>query len=87
MIGLQMLELSKGIKEMKGILYGNGEDDPCEEACKQLTKEFFKKNTDTFRQFIVCLQYVNLDVRQYVYILKKKKILLITFCLSKNHHF
>jgi hypothetical protein len=25
MIGLQMVELSKGIKEMKGILYGNGE--------------------------------------------------------------
>uniref|UniRef100_C6JSI0 MO25-like protein n=1 Tax=Sorghum bicolor TaxID=4558 RepID=C6JSI0_SORBI len=62
----RMLELSKGIKEMKGILYGNGEDDPCEEACKQLTKEFFKKNTDTFRQFIVCLQYVNLDTQKDV---------------------
>jgi len=72
MIGLQMVELSKGIKEMKGILYGNGEEDPCEEACKQLTKEFFKKNTDTFRQLIVSLQYVDLEVRQYLKILKKK---------------
>jgi len=86
MIGLQMVELSKGIKEMKGILYGNGEEDPCEEACKQLTKEFFKKNTDTFRQLIVSLQYVDLEVRQYLKILKKK-ILLITFCSSKKHHF
>ena len=86
MIGLQMVELSKGIKEMKGILYGNGEEDPCEEACKQLTKEFFRKNTDTFRQLIVSLQYVDLEVRQYLKILKKK-ILLITFCSSKKHHF
>jgi len=86
MIGLQMVELSKGIKEMKGILFGNGEEDPCEEACKQLTKEFFKKNTDTFRQLIVCLQYVDLEVRQYLKILKKK-ILQITFCSSQKHHF
>ncbi|KAG0534112.1 hypothetical protein BDA96_04G251000 [Sorghum bicolor] len=74
----RMLELSKGIKEMKGILYGNGADDPCEEACKQLTKEFFKKNTDTFRQFIVCLQYVNLDtqndVTQVIANLQRQKV-------------
>lgn len=83
MIGLQMVELSKGIKEMKGILYGNGEEDPCEEACKQLTKEFFKKNTDTFRQLIFCLQCVDLEVRQYILVLKN----LIIIFFSKKHHF
>ncbi|XP_066357397.1 putative MO25-like protein At5g47540 isoform X3 [Miscanthus floridulus] len=74
----RMVELSKGIKEMKGILYGNGEEDPCEEACKQLTKEFFKKNNDTFRQLIVCLQYVDLetqkDVTQVIANLQRQKV-------------
>ncbi|CAD6202306.1 unnamed protein product [Miscanthus lutarioriparius] len=74
----RMVELSKGIKEMKGILYGNGEEDPCEEACKQLTKEFFKKNTDTFRQLIVSLQYVDLetqkDVTQVIANLQRQKV-------------
>uniref|UniRef100_A0A804LEH1 MO25-like protein n=1 Tax=Zea mays TaxID=4577 RepID=A0A804LEH1_MAIZE len=74
----RMVELSKEVKEMKGILYGNGEEDPCEEACKQLTKEFFKKDTDTFRQLIVCLQYVDLetqkDITQVIANLQRQKV-------------
>ncbi|KAJ1298583.1 hypothetical protein BS78_01G464700 [Paspalum vaginatum] len=74
----RMVELSKSIKEMKGILYGNGEEDPCDEACKQLTKEFFKKNIDTFRQIIVCLQYLDLeiqkDVTQVIANLQRQKV-------------
>jgi calcium binding protein 39 len=59
-----MIELNKSVKEMKVILYGNGEEDPCDEACKKLTKEFFKKDTDIFRHLITCLPQLDLEVSQ-----------------------
>lgn len=57
---LQMLELSKVIRELKSILYGNSESEPVSEACAQLTQEFFKENT--LRLLIVCLPKLNLEV-------------------------
>ncbi|CAN6302112.1 unnamed protein product [Urochloa humidicola] len=62
----KMTDLSKSIKDMKAILYGNGEQDPCDEACRQLTKEFFKKNNDIFRQLIICLPQLDLDTQKDV---------------------
>ncbi|RLN42815.1 putative MO25-like protein [Panicum miliaceum] len=74
----RMTELSKSIKEMKVILYGNGEEDPCDEACKQLTKEVFKKNVDVFRQLVVCLPRLDLetqkDVTQVIANLQRQKV-------------
>ncbi|KAG2543109.1 putative MO25-like protein At5g47540 [Panicum virgatum] len=74
----RMTELTKSIKEMKVILYGNGEEDPCDEACKQLTKEFFKKNVDVFRQLVVCLPHLDLetqkDVTQVIANLQRQKV-------------
>ncbi|KAG2554407.1 hypothetical protein PVAP13_9KG611300 [Panicum virgatum] len=74
----RMTELTKSIKEMKVILYGNGEEDPCDEACKQLTKEFFKKNVDIFRQLVVCLPHLDLetqkDVTQVIANLQRQKV-------------
>ncbi|CAN1337159.1 Putative MO25-like protein At5g47540 [Linum perenne] len=57
-----MLELSKNIRELKSILYGNSEAEPVAEACAQLTQEFFKENT--LRLFIVCLPKLNLETRK-----------------------
>lgn len=57
---LQMLELSKLIRELKSILYGNSESEPVSEACAQLTQEFFKENT--LRLLIICLPKLNLEV-------------------------
>lgn len=57
---LQMLELSKSIRELKIILYGNGESEPLAEACAQLTQEFFRENT--LRLIINCLPNLNLEV-------------------------
>ncbi|CAL4929318.1 unnamed protein product [Urochloa decumbens] len=74
----KMIELSKSIKDMKGILYGDGEEDPCDEACKQLTKEFFKKNSDIFRQLIIFLPQLDLetqkDVTQVIANLQRQKV-------------
>ncbi|XP_062208828.1 putative MO25-like protein At5g47540 [Phragmites australis] len=74
----KMADLSKSIKEMKCILYGDGEADPVEEACMQLTKEFFKEKTDTFRLLIVCLPYLDLetqkDVTQVIANLQRQKV-------------
>ncbi|CAN1337162.1 Putative MO25-like protein At5g47540 [Linum perenne] len=58
----KMLELSKNIRELKSILYGNSEAEPVAEACAQLTQEFFKENT--LRLFIVCLPKLNLETRK-----------------------
>ncbi|CAN1337158.1 Putative MO25-like protein At5g47540 [Linum perenne] len=58
----KMLELSKNIRELKSILYGNSEAEPVAEACAQLTQEFFKENT--LRLFIVCLPKLNLERQQ-----------------------
>ncbi|KAM7525283.1 hypothetical protein LguiA_015185 [Lonicera macranthoides] len=58
----KMLELSKVIRELKSILYGNSESEPVSEACAQLTQEFFKENT--LRLLIVCLPKLNLEARK-----------------------
>lgn len=56
----QMLELSKNVRELKSILYGNSESEPVAEACTQLTQEFFRE--DTLRLLIKCLPKLNLEV-------------------------
>lgn len=56
----QMLELSKNVRELKSILYGNSESEPVAEACAQLTQEFFRENT--LRLLIKCLPKLNLEV-------------------------
>lgn len=56
----QMAELSKNIRDLKCILYGNGEHEPVTEACVQLTQEFFRENT--LRLLIMCVPKVNLEV-------------------------
>ncbi|KAL6856198.1 hypothetical protein ACP4OV_019000 [Aristida adscensionis] len=58
----KMAELSKNIRELKSILYGNGESEPVTEACVQLTQEFFRENT--LRLLIVCLPKLNLETRK-----------------------
>nr|XP_009794043.1 PREDICTED: uncharacterized protein LOC104240844 [Nicotiana sylvestris] len=58
----QMMELSKSIRELKIILYGNGESEPLAEACAQLTQEFFRENT--LRLIITCLPNLNLETRK-----------------------
>jgi len=55
-----MAELSKLIRELKCILYGNSEAEPVAEACMQLTQEFFRENT--FRLLVICLPKLNLEV-------------------------
>ena len=55
-----MLELSKNVRELKSILYGNSESEPVAEACAQLTQEFFRENT--LRLLINCLPKLNLEV-------------------------
>ena len=55
-----MAELSKLLREMKVILYGNSEAEPVPEACAQLTQEFFRENT--LRLLIICLPKLNLEV-------------------------
>jgi len=58
----KMAELSKLIRELKSILYGNSESEPVSEACAQLTQEFFKGNT--LRLLIVCLPKLDLEARK-----------------------
>ncbi|CAN6459933.1 unnamed protein product [Victoria cruziana] len=58
----KMADLSKHIRELKCILYGNSEAEPVAEACAQLTQEFFKDNT--LRLLIVCLPKLNLEARK-----------------------
>ncbi|KAL6867765.1 hypothetical protein ACP4OV_015789 [Aristida adscensionis] len=74
----KMSELSKTIKEMKCILFGNGEVDPDEEGSMQLTKEFFKENTKSFRLLIVCLPRLDLetqkDVTQVIANIQRQKV-------------
>ncbi|KAJ9545292.1 hypothetical protein OSB04_024999 [Centaurea solstitialis] len=52
--------LSKLLRELKQILYGNSEAGPVFKACAQPTQEFFKENT--LRLLIVCLPKLNLDL-------------------------
>lgn len=74
----KIAELSKTIRDMKCILYGNGDGDPIAEACTQLTKEFFKENTNTMRLIIICLPYLDLeaqkDVTQVIANLQRRKV-------------
>ncbi|KAM0937671.1 putative armadillo-like helical protein [Dioscorea sansibarensis] len=58
----KMAELSKTIRELKSILYGNSESEPVSEACVQLTQEFFRENT--LRLLIICLPKLNLEARK-----------------------
>ncbi|MCD7455874.1 hypothetical protein HAX54_029976 [Datura stramonium] len=58
----KMMELSKSIRELKIVLYGNGESEPLAEACAQLTQEFFRENT--LRLIINCLPNLNLETRK-----------------------
>lgn len=54
------MELSKSIRDLKLILYGNNEAEPVAEACAQLTQEFFKG--DTLRRLLTSLPNLNLEV-------------------------
>lgn len=58
----KMVELSKHIRDLKCILYGNSEAEPVAEACMQLTQEFFKENT--FRLLVNSLPKLNLEARK-----------------------
>ncbi|KAI4298782.1 hypothetical protein L6164_032300 [Bauhinia variegata] len=58
----KMAELSKNIRELKTILYGNSESEPIAEACVQLTQEFFRENT--LRLLINFLPKLNLETRK-----------------------
>ncbi|XP_015582359.2 putative MO25-like protein At5g47540 [Ricinus communis] len=58
----KMAELSKNIRELKSILYGDSESEPVSEACAQLTQEFFRENT--LRLLIICLPKLNLETRK-----------------------
>ncbi|XP_021766774.1 putative MO25-like protein At5g47540 [Chenopodium quinoa] len=58
----KMVELSKYIRELKCVLYGNSEAEPVAESCTQLTQEFFKENT--LRLLINCLPKLNLEARK-----------------------
>ncbi|KAM7264018.1 hypothetical protein ACFE04_001701 [Oxalis oulophora] len=58
----KMAELSKNLREMKGILYGNSESEPVADNCAQLTQEFFRENT--LRLLIKGLPKLNLEARK-----------------------
>ncbi|KZV16107.1 Mo25 family protein [Dorcoceras hygrometricum] len=58
----KMMELSKLIRELKQVLYGNSESEPVAEACAQLTSEFFRENT--LRLLIIFLPKLNLETRK-----------------------
>ncbi|KAF8410826.1 hypothetical protein HHK36_003363 [Tetracentron sinense] len=58
----KMAELGKLIRELKSILYGNGESEPVSEACAQLTQEFFRENM--LRLLIICIPKLNLEARK-----------------------
>lgn len=53
-------ELNSLVKELKLILYGDDDSEPCEQACAQLTEEFFRE--DTMRLLIIFLPKLNLEV-------------------------
>ncbi|VFQ88644.1 unnamed protein product [Cuscuta campestris] len=58
----KMVELSKLIRDLKHVLYGNSEAEPVAEACTQLTQEFFRENT--LRLLISCLPKFSLETRK-----------------------
>lgn len=73
---LQMEELSRNIRELKSILYGNSESEPISEACAQLTQEFFRENT--LRLLIICLPKLNLEVTIFSNLIYVAVLYLIT---------
>ncbi|KAI3466514.1 hypothetical protein Pfo_023177 [Paulownia fortunei] len=58
----KMMELSKLIRDLKQVLYGDSESEPVSEACAQLTQEFLRENT--LRLLIICLPKLNLEARK-----------------------
>ena len=84
-----MAELSRNIRDIKFILYGNSEAEPVAEACAQLTQEFFRQ--DTLRLFITSLPILNLEVTNHSFfffpistlrfLLRKKSCFLFFVCL------
>ncbi|XP_057795028.1 putative MO25-like protein At5g47540 isoform X2 [Salvia miltiorrhiza] len=59
----KMMELSKVIRDLKHILYGDSDSKPVLEACAQLTQEFFRE--DTLRLLITCLPKLNFETRKH----------------------
>jgi len=57
-----MPDLTKNLRDLKSILYGNSESEPVPEACAQLTQEFFADNT--LRLLIQYLPKLNLEARK-----------------------
>ncbi|KAL0310770.1 UNVERIFIED_CONTAM: putative MO25-like protein [Sesamum angustifolium] len=55
----KMTQVSKLIRELKQVLYGDSQSEPVSEACAQLTQEFFRENT--LRLLILCLPKLNLE--------------------------
>ncbi|XVF31865.1 hypothetical protein REPUB_Repub17cG0031100 [Reevesia pubescens] len=55
-------ELGKIILDIRTVLYGNGQVEPSADACSQLAKELFQK--DTFRLLINCLPILDSGPRQ-----------------------
>ncbi|ONM59130.1 Putative MO25-like protein [Zea mays] len=82
----KMTELSKNIRDMKSILYGNGESEPVTEACVQLTQEFFRENT--LRLLIIHLPKLNLEVCNLtcfcIYRFYTKKLIHSYGCISTS---
>lgn len=62
---MQMTELSRSIREVKIVLYGNSDSEPTAEGCAQVTQEFFRENT--LRLLIVCLPKLSLEVSILIY--------------------
>eukprot|EP00249_Psilotum_nudum_P016487 c25850_g1_i1 orf=772-1794(+) len=60
----KMTELTKNIREMKFILYGNSESEPVPEACSQLTQEVFRDST--LKRLVFCLPKLDLETRKDV---------------------
>ncbi|TMW90737.1 putative MO25-like protein At5g47540 [Solanum lycopersicum] len=58
----KMMELSKTMRDLKCVLYGNGQSEPVSDACSQLTQEFFRE--DTLRLLINMLPKLNLEARK-----------------------
>ncbi|EPS58963.1 hypothetical protein M569_15850, partial [Genlisea aurea] len=58
----KMAELSRLIRDIKQVLYGDVESEPVAEACSQLTQEFFRENT--FRLLVLCLPRLKLETRK-----------------------
>ncbi|KAK4372764.1 hypothetical protein RND71_008148 [Anisodus tanguticus] len=58
----KMVELGKTLRDLKSVLYGNGQSEPVSDACSQLTQEFFRE--DTLRQLINMLPKLNLEARK-----------------------